>query len=92
LRFVVGVRDDSNVVVTVQFKDFKIEYKSPKEASIKKDTGGKPQAAIVFEGEHDNIARFDWKNFKKPAEEEPPLVYVYSSTNSDLDRPERSKR
>ena len=61
-------------------------YKSPKEASIKKEETSYKGAAIITEGEHDNIHRYDWKNFKKPAEEEPALVYCYSSTNADYPR------
>jgi len=40
-------------------------------------------ADIVREGEHDNIHRYDWKNFKPEPEEEPPVMYVYSPTNAD---------
>lgn len=88
-----------------KFSNYQIVYTAPGQATIQSSqlqpssssTSSGPYghiAGLKFEGEHDNIARPDWKNFKPPQpEEEPALMYAYSPDASDVDfREQRVRR
>jgi hypothetical protein len=77
-----------------QFNNFQIVYTAPGQAKFQQtpspsssSSSSSPYgniAGLKFEGEHDNIARPDWKNFKPPKpDEEPALMYAYSPDASD---------
>lgn len=91
----------NQLFVILQFQNYQIVYTAPKQATFRNTPDSSPGpsgpyghiAGLKFEGEHDNIARPDWKNFKPPPpDEEPALMYAYSPDASDVAAREKTRR